>query len=163
MLANTSPLCRCATSLPKGETRWTVRKTKAFLPEEGGAAQAVTEGVARKQVCIRANLMRILPICKTPSVFACGESSSLTREPSPLCRCATSLPKGETSLVCAQSKAPVPISGTGAFLCVSGCLICFMRFRLRPAGNLYDCLEQVAVNLYAAGAVHELREALRDG
>ena len=28
---------------------------KAFLPEEGGAAQAVTEGAARKQVCIRAN------------------------------------------------------------------------------------------------------------
>ena len=25
---------------------WIVRKTKAFLPEEGGAAQAVTEGAA---------------------------------------------------------------------------------------------------------------------
>ena len=33
---------------------------KAFLPEEGGAAQAVTEGAARKQVRIRADLMRIL-------------------------------------------------------------------------------------------------------
>ena len=31
---------------------------KAFLPEEGGAAQAVTEGAARKQVCIRAALIR---------------------------------------------------------------------------------------------------------
>ena len=51
-----SPLCRCATSLPKGETSWVVRKTKAFLPEEGGTAQAVTEGAAHEQVCIRANL-----------------------------------------------------------------------------------------------------------
>ena len=49
-----------------------VRKTKAFLPEEGGTAQAVTEGAARRQVCIRASLKRILPICKTPSVFAYG-------------------------------------------------------------------------------------------
>ena len=62
MLAGISPLCRCATSLPKGETSWSVRKTKAFLSEEGGAAQAVTEGAAHEQVCIRANLMRILPI-----------------------------------------------------------------------------------------------------
>ena len=38
----------------------TVRKTKAFLPEEGGTAQAVTEGAAHKQVRIRSNLMRIL-------------------------------------------------------------------------------------------------------
>ena len=57
------------------------RKTKAFLSEEGGTAQAVTEGAARGQVCIRENLMRILSICKTPSVFACGKSSFLTREP----------------------------------------------------------------------------------
>ena len=92
-----SPLCRCATSLPKGETSWTARKTKAFLFEEGGTAQAVTEGAAHEQVRIRANLMRILPICKTPSVFACGKSSSLEEGASPLCRCATSLPKGETS------------------------------------------------------------------
>ena len=53
-----SPLCRCATSLPEGETRWTVRKTKAFLPEEGGAAQAVTEGAAREKVCARVSLIR---------------------------------------------------------------------------------------------------------
>ena len=33
---------------------------KAFLPEEGGAASAVTEGAARKQICFRVNLMRIL-------------------------------------------------------------------------------------------------------
>ena len=31
------------------------RRTKAFLPEEGGTAQAVTEGAARWRVCIRAN------------------------------------------------------------------------------------------------------------
>ena len=52
------PLCRCATSLPEGETSWIVRKTKAFLPEEGGAAQAVTEGAAREQICMRVNLVR---------------------------------------------------------------------------------------------------------
>ena len=34
---------------------------KAFLPEEGGAAQAVTEGAARKQVCIRTTLIRQAP------------------------------------------------------------------------------------------------------
>ena len=81
---------------------WIVRKIKAFLPEEGGTAQAVTEGAAHGQVCIRANLMRILPICKTPSVFACGKSSSLEEGASPLCRCATSLLEGETSLDCAE-------------------------------------------------------------
>ena len=37
---------------------WTARKTKAFLPEEGGTAQAVTEGAAREQVCARDCLMR---------------------------------------------------------------------------------------------------------
>ena len=31
---------------------------KAFLPEEGSAAQAVTEGAAREQICIRAALIR---------------------------------------------------------------------------------------------------------
>ena len=31
---------------------------KAFLPEEGGAAQAVTEGAARKQVCMKVFLIR---------------------------------------------------------------------------------------------------------
>ena len=30
-----------------------VRKTKVFLSEEGGTAQAVTEGAARGQVCAR--------------------------------------------------------------------------------------------------------------
>ena len=34
------------------------RKTKAFLFEEGGTAQAVTEGAARGQVCARVSLMR---------------------------------------------------------------------------------------------------------
>ena len=34
---------------------------KAFLPEEGGAAQAVTEGAAREQICIRAALIRQAP------------------------------------------------------------------------------------------------------
>ena len=87
---------------------WIVRKTKAFLPEEGGTAQAVTEGAARGQVCIRENLMRILPICKTPSVFACGKSSSLEEGASPLCRCATSLPEGETSLDCAENQSLPP-------------------------------------------------------
>ena len=37
---------------------WIVRKLKAFLPEEGGTAQAVTEGAARKQVCMRSTLIR---------------------------------------------------------------------------------------------------------
>ena len=37
---------------------WIVRKTKAFLPEEGGTAQAVTEGAARWQVCTRVSLIR---------------------------------------------------------------------------------------------------------
>ena len=31
---------------------------KAFLPEEGGAAQAVTEGATHKQVCIKVSLIR---------------------------------------------------------------------------------------------------------
>ena len=31
---------------------------KAFLPEEGGAAQAVTKGATHKQVCIRASPIR---------------------------------------------------------------------------------------------------------
>ena len=33
---------------------WSARERKAFLPEEGGAAQAVTEGAARGQVRIKA-------------------------------------------------------------------------------------------------------------
>ena len=37
---------------------WFAHKTKAFLPEEGGTAQAVTEGAARGQVCARVSLMR---------------------------------------------------------------------------------------------------------
>ena len=74
---------------------------KAFLPEEGGTAQAVTEGAARWQVCIRASLVRILPICKTPSVFAYGKSSSLKEGASPLRHCVTPLPEGEASLVSA--------------------------------------------------------------
>ena len=34
------------------------RKTKAFLSEEGGTAQAVTEGATREQVCMRFTLIR---------------------------------------------------------------------------------------------------------
>ena len=61
---------------------WIARKTKAVLSEEGGTAQAVTEGAARKQVCIRSNLMRILPICKTPSVLPQGGNPAPSkREP----------------------------------------------------------------------------------
>ena len=33
-------------------------KTKAFLPEEGGTAQAVTEGAARGQIRMRVSLIR---------------------------------------------------------------------------------------------------------
>ena len=51
-------------------------KPKAFLLEEGGAASAVTEGAAREQVCIRVTLIR-QGKSAAPSVFACGESSSL--------------------------------------------------------------------------------------
>ena len=51
-------------------------KPKAFLLEEGGAALAVTEGAAREQVCIRVTLIR-QGKSAAPSVFACGESSSL--------------------------------------------------------------------------------------
>ena len=87
------------------------RKTKAFLPEEGGTAQAVTEGAAHEQVCIRTNLMRILSICNPPSVFACGKSSSLEEGASPLCRCATSLPEGETSWIARKTKAFLPEEG----------------------------------------------------
>jgi len=39
---------------------------KAFLSEEGGTAQAVTEGAARGQIRLKVNLMRILPIDKLP-------------------------------------------------------------------------------------------------
>ena len=49
-----------------------MRKTKAFLSEEGGAAQAVTEGAAREQLRFRVNLMCILSIWKTPSVLPQG-------------------------------------------------------------------------------------------
>ena len=35
------------------------QRTKAFLFEEGGTAQAVTEGAAREKVCIRATLIRL--------------------------------------------------------------------------------------------------------
>ncbi len=55
------------------------RRIKAFLPEEGGTAQAVTEGAARWQIRIRANLMRILPICKTPSVLPQGGNPAPSR------------------------------------------------------------------------------------
>ena len=40
---------------PEGRDKFGLCETKAFLPEEGGTAQAVTEGAARGQVCIRAN------------------------------------------------------------------------------------------------------------
>ncbi|WP_432617864.1 hypothetical protein [Butyricicoccus sp.] len=53
-----------------------MHKIKAFLSEEGGAASAVTEGAAREQVCIRVTLIHQGELA-APSVFACGESSSL--------------------------------------------------------------------------------------
>ena len=69
----------------------------AFLSEEGGAASAVTEGAAHEQVCMQVSLIRQDALL-TPSVFACGESSSLNEgAKSPLCRYAASLPEGETS------------------------------------------------------------------
>ena len=57
-IADASPLCRCATSFPKGETSLACAETQAFLSEKGGTAQAVTEGAARWQVCARVRLMR---------------------------------------------------------------------------------------------------------
>ncbi len=53
-----------------------LRDTKAFLSEEGGTAQAVTEGAARGQVCIRAILI----------YSACAVRT-----------CFLALPEGETS------------------------------------------------------------------
>ena len=38
------------------------RAPKAFLFEEGGTAQAVTEGAAREQACLR-----VIPICQAHS------------------------------------------------------------------------------------------------
>ena len=43
---------------PKGRDKFGLRETKAFLSEEGGAAQAATEGAAREQVCMRVFLIR---------------------------------------------------------------------------------------------------------
>ncbi len=43
--------------LSQRERRVRLCETKAFLPDEGGTAQAVTEGAARGQVCIRAILI----------------------------------------------------------------------------------------------------------
>ena len=47
------------------------------------AAQAATEGAAREQLRFRVNLMRILSICKTPSVLPQdGNPAPSEREPS---------------------------------------------------------------------------------
>ena len=54
---------------------------KAFLPEEGGAAQAVTEGAARWQVCIRANLMRICQFVKLPQSLPTANPAPSKKEP----------------------------------------------------------------------------------
>ena len=43
---------------PRGRDKFGLRVNKAFLFEEGGAAQAVTEGAAREQACARDSLMR---------------------------------------------------------------------------------------------------------
>ena len=43
--------------LSQRERRVKLCEIKAFLSEEGGTAQAVTEGAARGQVCIRAILI----------------------------------------------------------------------------------------------------------
>ena len=49
--------------------------------------------------------MRILSICKTPSVLPQGgKTAPSRREPNPLCRCATSLPEGETSWIARKAK-----------------------------------------------------------
>ena len=66
---------------------------KAFLPEEGGAAQAVTEGAAREQVCIRGQPDAI-------HIAACSLSLRLRRIQLPQ-GAYLALPEGETSLVCA--------------------------------------------------------------
>ena len=43
---------------PRGRDKFGLRVSKAFLFEEGGTAQAVTEGAAREQVRMRVNLVR---------------------------------------------------------------------------------------------------------
>ena len=107
-----SPLCRCATSLPTGETSWIVRKTKAFLPEEGGAAQAVTDGAARWQVCTRANLKRILPICKTPSVLPRGGNPAPSKREPALSVAARHLSRRERQVwIARKTKAFLPEEG----------------------------------------------------
>jgi len=61
-------------ALPLGELAFAKQMTervKAFLFEEGVAAQAVTEGAAREQVCIRVSLIRQGQLV-TPSVLPRG-------------------------------------------------------------------------------------------
>ncbi len=60
--------------LSQRERRVESCETKAFLSEEGGTAQAVTEGAARGQIRLKVNLMRILPIDKLPQ--SCRKAAS---------------------------------------------------------------------------------------
>ena len=74
---------------------------KAFLPEEGGTAQAVTEGAAREQVCIRENLMRICQFVKLPQSLPAANPAPSKREPdasplnSDISRAAPDTPRGQ--------------------------------------------------------------------
>ena len=52
--------------------------------------------------------MRILPICKTPSVFACGKSSSLKEGAKPFLSLRDISPKGRDKLDCAEDQSLPP-------------------------------------------------------
>ena len=77
-------MCRtaCVSRRRRRTENWIYKAPSLPLEGKVAFAKQMTERAARLRVCIRANLMRILPICKTPSVLPqSGKSSSLTREP----------------------------------------------------------------------------------
>ena len=83
-----SPLCRCATSLPKGETSWFVRKSKKIrsgfsaLPlGELAFAKQMTERAKSWPIRIRANLMRICQFVKPPQSLPAANPAPSRREP----------------------------------------------------------------------------------
>ena len=76
---------------------------KAFLPEEGGAAQAVTEGAARKQVCIKVSLIRHCQTV-TPSVLPQGGKPAPSQGSLPSLSLRDISPKGRDKQVCANDK-----------------------------------------------------------
>ena len=76
---------------------------KAFLPEEGGAAQAVTEGAARKQVCIKVSLIRHCQTV-TPSVLPQGGKTAPSQGSLPSLSLRDISPKGRDKLACAHDK-----------------------------------------------------------